>query len=61
MIIPTIESLEDVFETMDDSLATKVQNRLQTSEGREVLQADLGSWVKSTSKLFWRESEINRR
>jgi len=39
-IVPTIESL-DVFETTEDSLATKVQNRLQTSEDREALQADL--------------------
>jgi len=29
-------------ETMEDSLTTKVQNRLQMSEGREALQADLG-------------------
>ncbi|KYQ46571.1 hypothetical protein ALC60_14430 [Trachymyrmex zeteki] len=28
--VPTIESLENVFETTEDSLATKVQNRLQT-------------------------------
>jgi len=34
--------LDNVFETTEDSLATKVQNRLQTSEGREMLQADLG-------------------
>ncbi|EGI69325.1 hypothetical protein G5I_01945 [Acromyrmex echinatior] len=40
-IVSTIESLENVFETTDDSLATKVQNRLQTSEGREALQAGL--------------------
>jgi len=38
-IEPTIESLEDVFETTDDSLATKIQNQLQTSQGREALQA----------------------
>ena len=38
-IVPTIESLNNIFETTEDSLATKVQNRLQTSEGRE---ADLG-------------------
>ena len=42
MIVPTIESLDNVFETTDDSLATKVQNQLQTSEGREALQAGLG-------------------
>jgi len=41
-IVPTIESLDNVFETTEDSLATKVQNRLQTSKGREALQADLG-------------------
>jgi len=41
-IILTIESLDNVFETTKDSLATKVQNRLQTSEGREALQVDLG-------------------
>jgi len=40
-IVPTIESLDNVFETTEDSLATKVQNRLQTSEDREALQADL--------------------
>jgi len=40
--VPTIESLDNVFETTEDSLATKIQNRLQTSEGREALQADLG-------------------
>ncbi|XP_018058117.1 PREDICTED: uncharacterized protein LOC108693592 [Atta colombica] len=38
----TIESLKDVFGRTDDSLATKVQNRLQTSEDRETLQAGLG-------------------
>jgi len=37
----TIKSLENVFEMTDDSLATKLQNRLQTSEGREALQAGL--------------------
>jgi len=31
-----------VFETTVDSLATKVQNQLQTSEGREALRAGLG-------------------
>ena len=41
-IVPTIESLENVFETTEDSLATKVQNQLQTSEGREALRAGLG-------------------
>ncbi|KYN09192.1 hypothetical protein ALC57_18705 [Trachymyrmex cornetzi] len=41
-IVPTIESLENVFETTEDSLATKVQNQLQTSEGREALRANLG-------------------
>ena len=30
------------FEMTEDSLATKVQNQLQTSESREALQADLG-------------------
>jgi len=40
-ILPTIESLEDVFEMTDNSLATKVQNRLQMEEEREALQADL--------------------
>ena len=38
-IISVIKSLENVFETTEDSLATKVQNQLQTSEGRETLQA----------------------
>ena len=28
-----MESLDNVFETTEDSIATKVQNRLQTSEG----------------------------
>jgi len=28
-----IESLKNIFETTNDSLATEVQNRLQTSEG----------------------------
>jgi len=41
-IVPTIESLDNVFETTEDSLATKVQNWLQTSEDREALQANLG-------------------
>ncbi|EGI62915.1 hypothetical protein G5I_08727 [Acromyrmex echinatior] len=41
-IVPTIESLENVFETTEDSLATKVQNQLQTSKGREALRNDLG-------------------
>ncbi|KAG5324087.1 YMD3 protein, partial [Pseudoatta argentina] len=38
----SMESLENVFETTEDSLATKIQNQLQTSEGREALRADLG-------------------
>jgi len=37
-----IESLDNVFETTEDSLATKVQNKLQTSEGREALRVRLG-------------------
>ncbi|KYQ49727.1 hypothetical protein ALC60_11194 [Trachymyrmex zeteki] len=41
-IVPPIESFENVFETTDDSFATKVQHRLQTSEGREALRASLG-------------------
>ncbi|KYN11487.1 hypothetical protein ALC57_16358 [Trachymyrmex cornetzi] len=41
-IVPAIESLENSFETTEDSLATKVQNQLQTSEGREALRASLG-------------------
>jgi len=41
-IIPTIESLDNVFERTEDSLATKVQNRLQTSEDREALRVGLG-------------------
>ncbi|KYN11003.1 hypothetical protein ALC57_16855, partial [Trachymyrmex cornetzi] len=41
-IVPTIESLENVFETTEDSPATIVQNQLQTSEGREALRANLG-------------------
>ena len=41
-IVLTIESLENVFETTEDSLATKIQNQLQTSEGREALRAGLG-------------------
>ncbi|KYN22303.1 hypothetical protein ALC57_05300 [Trachymyrmex cornetzi] len=41
-IIPMIESLENVFEMTEDSLATKVQNQLQTSEGREALRTSLG-------------------
>ena len=41
-IVPTIESLNNVLETTEDSLATKVQNRSQTSKDREALQADLG-------------------
>ena len=31
MIVPTIESLKNILEMMNDSLATKVQNQLQTS------------------------------
>ncbi|KYN18873.1 hypothetical protein ALC57_08803 [Trachymyrmex cornetzi] len=34
--------LENVFEMTEVSLATKVQNQLQTSEGREALRANLG-------------------
>ncbi|KYM83648.1 hypothetical protein ALC53_05877 [Atta colombica] len=41
-IVPTIELLDNVFETTEDSLAMKVQNRLQTSEDREALRASLG-------------------
>ncbi|KYN42549.1 hypothetical protein ALC56_03008 [Trachymyrmex septentrionalis] len=41
-IVPTIESLENVFKTREDSLATEIQNQLQTSKDREVLQAGLG-------------------
>jgi len=41
-IVPTIESWDNVFETTEGSLATKVQNQLQTSEDREALQIGLG-------------------
>ena len=41
-IVPTIESLENVFQTTEDLLATKVQNQLQISEGREALRAGNG-------------------
>ncbi|EGI65245.1 hypothetical protein G5I_06300 [Acromyrmex echinatior] len=40
-IVPTIESLENVFETTEDSLATKIQNQLQTSEDREARDSPL--------------------
>ncbi|KYM82988.1 hypothetical protein ALC53_06555 [Atta colombica] len=41
-IIPTIESLDNVFGTTEDSLATKVQNQLQMSETfREALRVGL--------------------
>ena len=40
-IVATIESLENVFKTTEDSLATKVQNQLQTSKSRETLRAGL--------------------
>jgi len=46
MIVPTIESLEKVFEMMDDSLITKVQNQLPTSEDR----CKVWAWVKSTRR-----------
>jgi len=38
-IVPTIESLENVFEMTEDSLATKVRNELQMSESRQALRA----------------------
>ncbi|EGI64136.1 hypothetical protein G5I_07443 [Acromyrmex echinatior] len=41
-IVPTIELLKNVFETMKDALVTKIQNQLQTSEGREALRGGLG-------------------
>ena len=64
-IVPTIESLENVFETTEDSLATKVQNQLQTSEGREALRAGLGSLVQKYVEAVLRgardkESGIDR-
>ncbi|XP_036144224.1 uncharacterized protein LOC118646060 [Monomorium pharaonis] len=40
--VQPIESLENVFETTDDSLATIVRNQLQTSQGRKALQAQFG-------------------
>ncbi|KYN16163.1 hypothetical protein ALC57_11595 [Trachymyrmex cornetzi] len=53
-IVPTIESLENVFETTDDSLATKVQNQLQTSEGRQALRAGLGPLGQQYVEAFLR-------
>ena len=50
-IVPTIESLENVFETMKNSLATKVQNQLQTSEEKRYKPA-CARWIKSMSRLF---------
>jgi len=46
-IIPTIESLDNVFETMEDSLAMKVQNRLQTSRGVANRLGSAGSKVEA--------------
>ncbi|EGI66420.1 hypothetical protein G5I_05055 [Acromyrmex echinatior] len=46
MIVPTIESLDNVFETTDDSLATKVQNQLQTSRGVASRLGSAGSKIR---------------
>jgi len=46
-IVPTIESLDNVFETTEDSLATKVQNRLQTSKGVANCLGSAGSKVEA--------------
>jgi len=40
-IVQPIESFENVFEMTDNLLASKIQNRLQTSESREALRAGL--------------------
>jgi len=42
-IVLKIESLENVFETTEDSLTTKIQNQLQILEGRKELRTGLGS------------------
>ena len=46
IIVPTIESLDNVFETTDDSLATKVQNQLQTSRGVASRLGSAGSKIR---------------
>ena len=55
MIVSMIESLEKVFETMDDSLITKVQNQLPTSEDRCKV------WSRWVKRRVRGEREINRR
>ena len=53
-IVSMIESLENVFETMDDSIVKKIQNRFQTSEDQEVLQANLGPLDQKYVETVWR-------
>jgi len=60
-IVPTIESLNNVFETTEDSLATKVQNQLQTSEDRETLRASLGPLGQKYVEAVLRESRNKER
>ena len=51
-IVPTIESLDNIFETTEDSLATKVQNvgcKCRKVERR--CKPTWVRWVKSTSRL----------
>jgi len=54
-----IESLENGFETTEDSFATKVQNQLQTSESREALRAGLGQKYVETILRGTRNKESN--
>ncbi|KAG5324474.1 GLRA4 protein, partial [Acromyrmex heyeri] len=55
-IIQPIETFENVFEMTDDSLATKVQNRLQTSEGRKALRAGLDPLGKKYVEAILQEA-----
>jgi len=48
--------LDNVFETTEDSLATKVQNRLQTLESREALRAGLGPLSQKYIETILRET-----
>ncbi|EGI68978.1 hypothetical protein G5I_02307 [Acromyrmex echinatior] len=51
-IVPTIESLDNVFETADDTLATKIQNRLQTSKIERRCKSAWARWVKSIEAVL---------
>lgn len=59
--IPEFQAEENVFETTDDSFATTVRNKLQTLEGREALENQLGSLSqKYINAVLYNETGIDK-